>query len=74
MNNFKIITMNEFSSLFKKYVTDKCKFPHHSILYFDVCMSYNINVMHGGGQQDMHHVQNCEIICMKKYAFDVIPK
>ena len=74
VNNFKIITMNEISSILKKYVTDKCKFPDHSILYFNVRMSYNINVMHGGGQQeDMQHVQNCEKNIIKKYTFDVIP-
>ena len=44
----------------KKYVTDKCKLPDHSILYFNVRMSYDMNAMHGGGQQDMQHVQNCE--------------
>ena len=32
---------------------------YHSILYLYVRMSYNINAMHGGGQQDIHHVQNC---------------
>ena len=74
VNNFKIITMNEISSILKKYVTDKCKLPDHSILYFNVRMSYNINAMHGGGQQDMQHVQNCENIFIKKYTFDVIPK
>ena len=74
VNNFKIITMNEISSILKKYVTDKCKLPDHSILYFNVRMSYNINAMHGGGQQDMQHVQNCEKIFIKKYTFDVIPK
>ena len=74
VNNFKIITMNEISSILKKYVTDKCKLPDHSILYFNVRMSYNIIAMHGGGQQDMQHVQNCEQIFIKKYTFDVIPK
>ena len=74
VNNFKIITMNEISRILKKYVTDKCKFPDHSILYFNVRLSYNINAMHGGGQQDMQHVQNCEKIFIKKYTFDVIPK
>ena len=74
VNNLKIITMNEISSILKKYVTDKGKPPDYSILYFNVRMSYNINAMHGGGQQDMHHVQNCENIFIKKYTFDVIPK
>ena len=68
VNNLKIITMNEISSILKKYVPDKCKLLDHSIL------SYNINAMHGGGQQYMHHVQNCENIFIKKYTFDVIPK
>ena len=62
VNNFKIITMNEISSILKKYATDKCKLPDHSILYFNVRMSYNINAMHAGGQQDMQHGQNCEKI------------
>ena len=74
MNNFKIITMNEISSFLNKYVTDKCKLPDHSILYFNVRMSYNINAMHGGGQQDMQHVQNSEKIFIKKYKFNVIPQ
>ena len=30
--------------------------------------------MHGGVQQDMQHVQNCEKIVIKKCTFDVIPK
>ena len=74
VNNLKIITMNEISNILKKYMTDKYKLPDHSILYFNVRMSYNINAMHGGGQQDMHPVQNCEHIFINKYTFDVIPK
>ena len=76
VNNFKIITIiNEIISILKKYVTDKCKLPDHSILYFNVRMSYNIHAMHGDSQQDMHHVQNCKKErFIKKYTFDVIPK
>ena len=41
-NNLKIITLNEISSILKKYVTDKCKLPDHSILYFNLRMSYSV--------------------------------
>ena len=36
-------------------------------------MSYNINVMYGGGQQEMHHVQNCEKMFIKNMPLTLYP-
>ena len=75
--------MNEISRFSKKYPTDYCKYPDHSILHFEysfhtlwynmvILISYNINGMHDDGQQGMHPLQNCERLFIKKYAYDVI--
>ena len=74
VENFEIIMMNDVGNLFKHHLSDKCKYPDHSILCTTVNMSFNIMCNSEPSLTiSSSIVTDHKTLTVTKYRFDEIP-